>query len=105
MESNPIQCLPKDIIDRIAAGEVVQRPCSIVKELIENSLDAKSTSIEIISIGGGLTSLSIQDNGTGLSPADLKLAATRFATSKLTSFHDLKSIRTCGFRGEGERVL
>jgi len=95
-----IQCLSQEIIDRIAAGEVVQRPCSIVKELIENSLDAEASTVEVTSVGGGLESLTIQDNGTGMSKEDLSLAATRFATSKLQTFSDLKSIRTFGFRGE-----
>ncbi len=79
---------------------VIQRPSSIAKELIENSLDACSTKIEIHCSGGGLSSLVITDDGLGFHPEDLKLAATRFATSKLVHYEDLKSIQTFGFRGE-----
>jgi DNA mismatch repair protein MLH1 len=92
--------LPKQVVDRIAAGEVVQRPASIAKELIENSLDADATSIDLCIAGGGLSCLNITDDGFGFHPNDLMLAATRFATSKLISFDDLKSIKTFGFRGE-----
>jgi len=95
-----IKALPQEIVDRIAAGEVVQRPCSIVKELIENSLDASCTSVDITCDKGGLGLIQISDDGCGFSKEDMKLAAVRFATSKLVSFDDLKSIRTFGFRGE-----
>ena len=95
-----IQPLPKTVIDRIAAGEVVQRPASIVKEFIENSLDAQSTSIDVHIANGGLSNIILTDDGIGFHKDDLRLAATRFATSKLKSFEDLNSIRTFGFRGE-----
>ena len=95
-----IQPLPKLVVDRIAAGEVVQRPASIAKELIENSLDASSTIIDIQCQSGGMRLLTVADDGCGISPPDLQLAATRFATSKLVALDDLKSIRTFGFRGE-----
>ena len=101
-ESAParIQPLPKLVVDKIAAGEVVQRPASIAKELIENSLDAGSTTIDVQCQAGGMRLLTVADDGGGISPPDLALAATRFATSKLVRLDDLKSIRTFGFRGE-----
>lgn len=95
-----IQALPKKVVDRIAAGEVVQRPASVIKELIENSLDADSTNIDVQCQGGGLRLLSVSDDGFGIHPQDLSLAATRFATSKLKQWDDLKQIQTFGFRGE-----
>jgi len=96
-----IKQLPKEVVDQIAAGEVVQRPVSVVKELIENSMDAGSSCIEIHCCAqGGLSLLSVTDDGIGIHPADLPLAAVRFATSKLSTFDDLKSMQTFGFRGE-----
>lgn len=95
-----IQALPQEIVDRIAAGEIVQRPASIVKELLENSLDSGASSIEVTADKGGLASIQITDDGCGMGNDDLPLAAVRFATSKLKTFQDLKSIRTFGFRGE-----
>jgi DNA mismatch repair protein MLH1 len=95
-----IQALPQQVVDRIAAGEVVQRPASVVKELIENSLDASATTIDVQCQNGGMNLLVITDDGCGIHPDDLSLAATRFATSKLKKIDDLKSIMTFGFRGE-----
>lgn len=95
-----IQALPQHVVDRIAAGEVVQRPASVVKELIENSLDASATTIDVQCQNGGMNLLVITDDGCGIHPDDLSLAATRFATSKLKQIDDLKSIMTFGFRGE-----
>ncbi len=99
-----IHRLPIDLINRIAAGEVVERPASAVKELLENALDAGPTRIEIQADGGGLTRILVADDGAGMTPADLALAVERHATSKLTpaadGVYDLLRISTLGFRGE-----
>jgi len=100
----PIRRLPPETVNRIAAGEVVERPASAVKELVENALDAGSTRIEIEADGGGLTRILVSDDGCGLSPDDLALAVERHATSKLSpqadGTWDLLHIATLGFRGE-----
>jgi len=86
--------------NQIAAGEVIERPASAVKELVENSLDAGATAIDVEIRGGGLEYLRVTDNGSGMSQEDLLLAVKRHATSKLKTISDLESLRTLGFRGE-----
>jgi DNA mismatch repair protein MutL len=95
-----IQLLDPSLINKIAAGEVVERPASVVKELIENCLDAKSTEIVIDIENGGLDLIQITDNGVGMSPEDAKMSLQRHATSKIETVSDLDKIMTLGFRGE-----
>ena len=99
-DSSKIHVLPSEVIGRIAAGEVVERPAAVVKELIENSLDAGSTTIAVEIQDGGLELIRVTDNGEGMSRQDALLAFERHATSKLRSDADLDTVRTLGFRGE-----
>src|ERR1041384_8132300 len=95
----PVRQLPETTVNRIAAGEVVERPASAVKELVENALDAGATRIEGVTDGGGRRLIRVTDNGSAMTRADLALAVERHATSKLPE-DDLLAIATLGFRGE-----
>ena len=96
----PVRQLSEAIVNRIAAGEVVERPASAVKELVENALDAGARKIEIVTDGGGLRLIRVTDDGAGMTCGDLLLAVERHATSKLAETDDLMAIATLGFRGE-----
>lgn len=96
----PIQVLTSDVANKIAAGEVVERPASVVKEIVENAIDADSTSINVDLRAGGKRLIKISDNGIGMNREDALIATERHATSKINKIEDLESIQTFGFRGE-----
>lgn len=98
--SDIIKLLPDSVANQIAAGEVIQRPASVVKELVENAIDAKATDITIVLKDAGRTLIQVVDNGTGMSPTDARMAFERHATSKITVANDLFALNTMGFRGE-----
>jgi len=98
--SGIIARLPEHVSNQIAAGEVIQRPASVVKELMENAVDAGAMLIEVHVIDAGRTSIQVVDNGSGMSPSDAQLCFERHATSKLQTADDLFQLSTKGFRGE-----
>ncbi|MBD5232623.1 MAG: DNA mismatch repair endonuclease MutL [Bacteroidales bacterium] len=100
MNSDVIRLLPDSVANQIAAGEVIQRPASVIKELVENAVDAGATAIQIILKDAGRTLIQVVDNGCGMSPTDARMAFERHATSKISSATDLYSLHTMGFRGE-----
>ncbi|MBQ8136035.1 MAG: ATP-binding protein, partial [Clostridia bacterium] len=100
MSEGIIRALPPEVIGQIAAGEVVERPASAIKELVENAIDAGASAITVDIRDGGLSSFRVTDNGSGIRPADIKMAFARHATSKIRSADDLYGVRSLGFRGE-----
>lgn len=98
--SDIIQLLPDSVANQIAAGEVIQRPASVVKELVENSIDAGARHIQVLVLDAGRTCIQVIDDGKGMSETDARLSFERHATSKIRCADDLFQLHTMGFRGE-----
>ena len=98
--SDIIHLLPDSVANQIAAGEVIQRPASVIKELVENAVDASATRIDVVVEDAGKTSIQVVDNGKGMSETDARLSFERHATSKIRKADDLLALRTMRFRGE-----
>ena len=98
--SDIIQLLPDSVANQIAAGEVIQRPASVIKELVENAIDAGASAIQVIVTDAGRTNIQVIDNGKGMSETDARMSFERHATSKIRKADDLFNLHTMGFRGE-----
>ena len=98
--SDLIRLLPDSVANQIAAGEVIQRPASVIKELVENAVDAGAKTIHVMVVDAGRTCIQVIDDGKGMSEIDARMSFERHATSKISKAEDLFSIRTMGFRGE-----